>query len=91
MNINFGFPARFDHSFLCMNLPYTMSAGEAANATTAFNPKVVTPYHYRNADNTFTNLTLYTELVAAQAPAVKVRYHQCWQRHSMTPQPILAG
>ena len=39
-----------DVAFICMNLPYTMSPEEAAEAVKAFHPKVVVPYHYRNSD-----------------------------------------
>ncbi len=37
-------------AFLPMNLPYTMTPEEAAQAVRAFKPKVVYPYHYRGAD-----------------------------------------
>jgi L-ascorbate metabolism protein UlaG (beta-lactamase superfamily) len=36
-----------DVAFVCINLPYTMPADEAADAVRAFHPKVVIPYHYR--------------------------------------------
>jgi L-ascorbate metabolism protein UlaG (beta-lactamase superfamily) len=39
-----------DVSFVPMNLPYTMSPEEAADAVRAFKPKVVIPYHYRGQD-----------------------------------------
>src|SRR5262245_63638520 len=39
-----------DVAFVCMNLPYTMTAEEAADAVRAFHPKVVYPYHYRGQD-----------------------------------------
>jgi L-ascorbate metabolism protein UlaG (beta-lactamase superfamily) len=35
-----------DVAFLCMNLPYTMSPAEAADAALVFRPKIVIPYHY---------------------------------------------
>jgi L-ascorbate metabolism protein UlaG (beta-lactamase superfamily) len=35
-----------DVAFVCMNLPYTMTVDEAADAVKAFHPKVVYPYHY---------------------------------------------
>jgi len=38
---------KIDVAFICMNLPYTMTTDEAANAVKAFHPKVVIPYHYR--------------------------------------------
>ncbi|MBZ5662544.1 MAG: MBL fold metallo-hydrolase [Acidobacteriia bacterium] len=41
-----------DVAFVCMNLPYTMTPDEAADAVKAFHPKVVIPYHYRGQDTT---------------------------------------
>jgi len=35
---------------VCMNLPYTMTPEEAAEAVKAFHPKVVIPYHYGKSD-----------------------------------------
>jgi L-ascorbate metabolism protein UlaG (beta-lactamase superfamily) len=37
-------------AFIPMNLPYTMTPAEAADAVKAFKPKVVIPYHYRGQD-----------------------------------------
>ena len=34
-------------AFLCMNLPYTMTSEQAADAVKAFQPDRVIPYHYR--------------------------------------------
>jgi L-ascorbate metabolism protein UlaG (beta-lactamase superfamily) len=39
-----------DVAFVCMNLPYTMTSEEAADAVRAFHPAIVIPYHYRNSD-----------------------------------------
>jgi L-ascorbate metabolism protein UlaG (beta-lactamase superfamily) len=39
-----------DVAFVCMNLPYTMPADEAAEAVKAFHPKVVIPYHNKGQD-----------------------------------------
>jgi L-ascorbate metabolism protein UlaG (beta-lactamase superfamily) len=33
-----------------MNLPYTMSIEQAADAVKAFKPKIVIPYHYGDSD-----------------------------------------
>jgi len=38
---------KIDVAFVTMNLPFTMSPGEAADCVKAFKPKVVYPYHYR--------------------------------------------
>ena len=40
-----------DLAFVCMNLPFTMDAGAAADAVNAFAPTYVYPYHYRGRDN----------------------------------------
>ncbi len=56
-----------DVAFLCMNLPYTMTPQEAAEAVKAFKPKIVYPYHYKGQD---------TEQFAAAlkgTPGVEVR------------------
>ena len=39
-----------DIAFVPMNLPYTMTPEEAADAVKAFHPKVVYPYHYMGSD-----------------------------------------
>lgn len=39
-----------DIAFIPMNLPYTMSVEQAANAVKAFKPKVVYPYHYQGSE-----------------------------------------
>lgn len=39
-----------DVAFLCMNLPYTMDAAQAARAVREFKPKIVYPYHCRGTD-----------------------------------------
>jgi L-ascorbate metabolism protein UlaG (beta-lactamase superfamily) len=39
-----------DVAFVPMNLPYTMTPAEAADAVKAFAPKIVYPYHYKGQD-----------------------------------------
>ena len=39
-----------DVAFIPMNLPYTMTPAEAADAVKAFKPKLVIPYHYKGQD-----------------------------------------
>lgn len=39
-----------DVAFIPMNLPYTMTPAEAADAVRAFAPKVAYPYHYQKSD-----------------------------------------
>jgi len=39
-----------DIAFLCMNLPFTMTIEQAADAVNAFKPGKVIPYHYRGTE-----------------------------------------
>jgi L-ascorbate metabolism protein UlaG (beta-lactamase superfamily) len=39
-----------DIAFIPMNLPYTMTPEEAADAVKAFKPRIVYPYHYRQSE-----------------------------------------
>lgn len=39
-----------DLAFVCMNLPFTMTAEQAASAVREFGPTYVYPYHYRGRD-----------------------------------------
>ncbi|HTU34605.1 MAG TPA: MBL fold metallo-hydrolase [Candidatus Acidoferrum sp.] len=41
-----------DVAFVCMNLPFTMTPDEAADAVKAFHPRIVIPYHDRGTDTT---------------------------------------
>jgi L-ascorbate metabolism protein UlaG (beta-lactamase superfamily) len=56
-----------DIAFLPMNLPYTMTPEEVADATLAFRPKVLYPYHYGETDT-----AKLTQLLAA-AKDIEVR------------------
>ena len=48
-----------DLAFVCMNQPFTMTVVDATNAVTAFRPKVVYPYHYRDSNGTATNAAAF--------------------------------
>jgi L-ascorbate metabolism protein UlaG (beta-lactamase superfamily) len=61
-----------DVAFLPMNLPYTMTVRQAANAVRHFRPKIVYPYHYRNGDGTLADLELFKKLVGPDS-GVEVR------------------
>lgn len=50
-----------DVAFLCMNLPFTMSANDATNAVSAFRPGVVYPYHYREQSGSLANASLFKQ------------------------------
>jgi L-ascorbate metabolism protein UlaG (beta-lactamase superfamily) len=62
-----------DVAFVCMNLPYTMTPEQAADAVRAFRPKIVYPYHCRGSD-----LEKFKKLVGEDA-GVEVRIRD-WYR-----------
>lgn len=64
-----------DVAFLPMNLPYTMSVAQAAGAVRQFRPKIVYPYHFRNADGTLADLDEFRRQVGDEA-GVEVRVRQ---------------
>jgi len=55
-------------AFICMNLPYTMTPAEAAEAVRGFRPRVVYPYHYRG-----TNLEEFQKAMAGTGIEVRLR------------------
>lgn len=60
-----------DAALMPMNLPYTMSVEQAADAIRAFKPKVVYPYHFRNADKSKSDLEKLRKLVG-EATEIRV-------------------
>jgi L-ascorbate metabolism protein UlaG (beta-lactamase superfamily) len=60
-----------DIAFAPMNLPYTMSVEEAADAVLDFKPKQVYPYHYRGQDG-LADVDRFKELVNAGDPNIEV-------------------
>jgi L-ascorbate metabolism protein UlaG (beta-lactamase superfamily) len=61
-----------DVAFLCVNVPYTMTVTAAANAASAFQPRVLYPYHYQNQDGSFANLQHLKDLIGRDHP-IEVR------------------
>lgn len=53
-----------DAAFLPMNLPYTETVDAAAKWVKDFKPRVVYPYHFRNADGTKSDLAAFKADVA---------------------------
>jgi|SRR3989344_3374435 len=60
-----------DIAFVPMNLPYTMSVENAADAVLAFKPKQVYPYHYRGQDG-LADINTFKQLVNAGDPNIEV-------------------
>jgi len=61
-----------DIAFVCMNLPYTMSVEQAADAVLAFKPKNVYPYHYRGKGG-FSDVNKFKTLVNKSNKAIYVK------------------
>jgi len=58
-------------AFVPMNLPYTMSVEDAANAVLAFKPKQVFPYHYRGQSG-LSNVERFKQLVDVGSTSTEV-------------------
>jgi L-ascorbate metabolism protein UlaG (beta-lactamase superfamily) len=61
-----------DVAFVCMNLPFTMSVEQAANAVLDFKPKIVYPYHYRGQGG-FSDTQKFKMLVNKDNASIDVR------------------
>ena len=61
-----------DVAFVCMNMPYTMSVEQAADAVTDFKPSIVYPFHYRGQGG-LADVDKFRELVTAETKNVDVR------------------
>lgn len=63
--------ADIDMALVPMNLPYTMSVDEAADAVLAFKPKAVYPYHYRGQSG-LADVARFKQLVNAGDADIEV-------------------
>lgn len=62
-----------DLAFVCMNLPFTMGAEQAASAVAEFAPTYVYPYHYRGRDNGTQDPAEFAEMLAANGASTEVK------------------
>ncbi|MCB0734753.1 MAG: MBL fold metallo-hydrolase [Bacteroidetes bacterium] len=60
-----------DRAFVCMNLPYTMTVDQAADAVIAFKPATVYPYHYRGKDG-LSDVNRFAELIHQRDSTIQV-------------------
>ncbi|SEK79952.1 MBL fold metallo-hydrolase [Pacificibacter marinus] len=60
-----------DLAFLCMNLPFTQTAEQAAEAVKVFQPRYVYPYHYHGRDGGTQDPQMFASLVG-EASDVKM-------------------
>lgn len=61
-----------DYAFVCMNLPYTMTVEQAADAVAAFSPAVVFPYHFRGRGGV-SDVERFKKLAEEKSPGIEVR------------------
>ncbi len=59
-------------AFVCMNLPYTMSIEQAADAVLEFQPKVVYPFHYRGKDG-LSDVEAFKAMVEKENAEIEVK------------------
>ena len=60
-----------DIAFVPMNLPFTMTVEDAADATIEFAPKKAYPYHYRGRDG-LSDIEVFKQIVNDADPAIEV-------------------
>lgn len=64
-----------DLAFVCMNLPFTMTAEQAADSVAEFAPGIVVPYHYRGRDDGTQDPQEFARLLNDSGAATEVRLH----------------
>ncbi len=62
-----------DVAFVPMNLPFTMTPAEAAEAVKAFHPRIVYPYHYRNGDGSQADVKQFAAALSGTGIEVRLR------------------
>lgn len=63
-----------DVAFVCMNLPFTTTAAQAADAVLEMEPRIVYPYHYHGPEKDgWQNPEKFKSLVEAESNAIEVR------------------
>jgi L-ascorbate metabolism protein UlaG (beta-lactamase superfamily) len=62
-----------DLAFVCMNLPFTMAAEQAADAVAEFAPKIVYPYHYRGRDGGTQDPEVFAKMLSEAGSATDVK------------------
>lgn len=61
-----------DIAFVCMNLPYTMPVGDAADAVLDFKPEKVYPYNYRGK-NGMSDVEEFKNIINTNNPNIEVK------------------
>ena len=64
-----------DVALVCMNLPFTMTAEQAAEVVAEFNPGVVIPYHYRGRDGGTQDPEAFAQMLSDAGAETEVKLH----------------
>jgi len=64
-----------DLAFVCMNLPFTMDAEQAADAVAEFAPAMAIPYHYRGRDGGTQDPQVFAKLLSEAGGSTEVKLH----------------
>lgn len=67
-------------AFICMNLPYTMSINQAADAVLDFKPDIVYPYHYRGEGGKLSNIEEFKTMVNNKNKDIEVRLRDWYSK-----------
>ncbi len=65
-----------DIALVCMNMPYTMTVDQAADAVLEFKPGVVIPFHFRGGGGQFADVEFFRRQVEEGDPDIEVRLLQ---------------
>ena len=71
-----------DLAFVCMNLPFTMDAEQAADAVAEFAPGMAIPYHYRGRDGGTQDPQQFAKLLSEAGSSTEVKLHD-WYNGSL--------
>lgn len=63
---------KIDAAFICMNLPYTMTVEQAADAVLDFKPRLVYPYHFRGQGG-LSDIQKFKQMVTQENQQIEVR------------------
>ncbi|WP_428511407.1 MBL fold metallo-hydrolase [Roseovarius sp.] len=64
-----------DLALVCMNLPFTMTAEQAADAVAEFAPAMVIPYHYRGRDGGTQDPEAFAQMLSEAGADTEVSLH----------------
>ena len=69
-----------DVAFVCMNLPFTMTVDQAADAVLEFKPEIVYPFHYRGREG-LADTDRFKDLVSGADQNIEVRLRNWYPKY----------